>query len=178
MKRTKILANLQVFLILILVLVVTSVGCAGKEEAPTPTSTPEPTLTPTSKEIRVPINAIGANRLGSLEFVLVYDPAVLEATEVDKGSLASNAMMEFSIETPGRVWVGMIDANGMNGDGTLAVISFQVIGKDEMTTSLALEKIEAYDAETLLDIITEASLGNFTAQDGSFTAPVLNFTGR
>ncbi|MBL7062023.1 MAG: hypothetical protein ISS54_04735 [Dehalococcoidia bacterium] len=55
---------------------------------------------PISGGMDVPVNANGASNVGSLEFELVYDPAVLEATGVEKGTLAGNAMMESSVDRP------------------------------------------------------------------------------
>ncbi|HEY66329.1 MAG TPA: hypothetical protein G4O02_17400 [Caldilineae bacterium] len=175
MKKIKLLAaHLLVFWALALVLLLTLTSCASEEEIAS-----APTAAPTSifEEIKLPVHAKGAGRVGSLEFVLVYDPAVLEATKVEKGALAGNAMMEFSVKTPGRVWVGMIDAQGMSGDGPLAIVFFRVVGKGEVITPLTPEDIEAYDAETLLDIITEASPGNIAVEDRSFIAPVIAFAG-
>lgn len=126
-------------------------------------------------EVEVPINAEGASKVGSLEFVLVYDPALLEATKVEKGTLAGNAMMEPSVDIPGRVWVGMVDANGMSGDGSVAVVIFKVLA-EEGTSPLTLEDIDAYNAETLLDIVTEATTGEFLVKDRSVTGPVITFT--
>ena len=68
--------------------------------APTPTSAPvvlptSPAATPTPTpvvvvptDISVPINLVGADNLGSLEFVLVYEPDALQVTDVQLGSLA------------------------------------------------------------------------------------------
>lgn len=53
---------------------------------------------------------------------------MLNAAEVEKGTLASNAMMEYTLDTPGWVAVSMIDSAGMNGDGSLAVVSSEVLG--------------------------------------------------
>ena len=56
---------------------------------------------------------------------------MLNAAEVEKGTLASNAMMEYNLDTPGWVAVSMIDPAGMNGDGSLAVVSSEVLGELE-----------------------------------------------
>ena len=117
----------------------------------------------------------GAANLGSLEFVLVYEPDVLEVTNVRKGSLSSRALLESSIRTPGLVWTGLIDANGINGDGPAAVITFEIVGDDGSITALTLENVVAYDASTLLDIITTSTGGNFVVQDRSLVAPTLRF---
>jgi len=125
--------------------------------------------------VKVPVNAQGADDVGALHIELAYDPAVLNATGVEKGTLASNAMMEFSVDTPGRVWVGMIDAAGMNGDGSLVEVSFEVLGQDETTSPLTLEKLAAWDATNIFDIPTEASPGSFTVKNRLFTAPAIIF---
>ena len=67
----------------------------------------------------------------------------------------------------------MVDANGMTGNGPLAVISFRVSGEGD--SPLALEDVAAHNADTLLDILTEASEGVFLARDRSLTAPAIRF---
>ena len=64
---------------------------AARTPTPAPTPTLEPTVVPTPKFILVPILATRANNVGSLEFVLVYDPAKLEFAQVERGVLAGNA---------------------------------------------------------------------------------------
>jgi hypothetical protein len=71
--------------------------------------------------------------------------------------------------------MGMIDVNGMNGDGPVAVITFTIVGDMESASSLTLQNVTAHDATTLLDIITEASAGNFSVEDYALTAPSLEF---
>ena len=139
-----------------------------------PTATPEPVVAP-GKEIAVPIFLEGAANVGSLEFILVYEPTVLAVTKVEQGVLASNVLLESSVRSPGLVWAAMIDANGMSGDGPAAVITFTVIGNGETSTALTLENVVAHDATTLLDIITQASPGTFTVEDHSLTPPSLGF---
>jgi hypothetical protein len=141
---------------------------------PTPTATPEPTPAPPS-DIEVPIYLERASNVGSLEFVLLYEPAVLQVSKIEQGALASNALIESSSDSPGRVWTGMIDVNGMNGDGPVAVITFTIVGDMESASSLTLQNVTAHDATTLLDIITEASAGNFSVEDYALTAPSLEF---
>jgi len=135
---------------------------------------PTPTITPTPEGVAVPINLTDAVNVGSLHIELIYDSAVLEATGVKAGKLGRNAMIESNLETPGRVIIGIIDAAGINGDGPVVTVSFKAKGK-EGTSPLTLENLEAHDAETLYDIITEASPGEFVAKDNSFTAPSIVF---
>ena len=145
---------------------------------PPPTTTPTVTPAPpsaTPREITVPIFLQGATNVGSLEFVLVYEPSVLQFTKVEGGSLGSNALLESSNGTPGQVWAGMIDANGMTGDGHAALVTFRVIGNGESSTALTLESVVAYDANTLLDMITQMSPGSFTVKDLSLIPPSVGF---
>ena len=139
--------------------------------APTPT----PAVVP-GREIRVPINLVGAANLGSLELVLVYEPEVLEVTAVETGSLAEQAFLESSTATPGVLWTGMIDADGISGDGPAAIVTFRVIKSGVSKSPLTLQNVAAYDAASLLDIIVEASEGSISTIDGAISPPSLTFT--
>lgn len=146
--------------------------------APLPAPTQPPTPAPTAvlpKEVKVPVLLEGAANVGSLEFVLSYEPTVLEVTGVEKGFMANNALLDSSIRTPGLVWTGIIDVNGISGDGSAAIITFAVVGDAGSNTALRLDSVVAYDASTLLDIITSASGGHFIVNDRSVTAPSLSF---
>lgn len=153
-----------------------------------PTATPAPVVLPTTppptpttvvvvlREIQVPINLEGADNVGSLEFVLVYEPAVLEVTDVQPGSLASQALLEFNTATPGLLWTGVIDADGISGDGPAAIVTFTVKRDASTNSQLSLQNVVAYDAASLLDIIVESSPGNFSVRDNAVSIPYLTFT--
>ena len=96
------------------------------------------------------------------DFYLGTATASTQAVGVEKGTLAGNAMMDFTTARPGRVWVGIVDSNGINGNGSLVVVSFQEVGQGAATGQLTLENVEAYDAQTLIDIITQATPGNLS----------------
>ena len=157
---------------------------------PTPVAklapTPLPKANPTSSRkmidpivllpnVNVPIHLTGAENIGSLEFVLTYDPSVLEVSGVEAGGLAQSALFDFGTRSPGRLWAGLIDSEGINGDGPIAVVSFKVVGPGASTSPLALENITTYDASSLLDILTNATSGSFTVDGRALTAPTLAF---
>ena len=157
---------------------------------PTPVAklapTPLPKANPTSSRkmidpivllpnVNVPIHLTGAENIGSLEFVLTYDPSVLEVSGVEAGGLAQSALFDFGMRSPGRLWVGLIDSEGINGDGPIAVVSFKVVGPGASTSLLALENITTYNASSLLDILTNATSGSFTVDGRALTAPTLAF---
>ena len=141
----------------------------------TPTATPQPTVAPAAKLISVPILATRANNVGSLEFVLVYDPAKLELAQVERGLLSGNALIDYSSPGPGRLWAGIIDINGMDGSGPVAVVKFKVRDNVGGTMPLSLESISAYDANTLVDILTTTTPGEFTGAGLTPLSPIVTF---
>ena len=168
----------------------TAVPDAVSTTVPTPVvkvaPTPLPKEDPTSSRklidpivlltnVNVPIHLTGGENIGSLEFVLTYDPSVLEVSGVEAGGLAQSALFDFGSRSPGRLWAGLIDSEGINGDGPIAVVSFEVVGPGASTSLLALENITTYDASSLLDILTNATSGSFTVDGLALTAPTLAF---
>ena len=141
----------------------------------TPTATAQPTVAPAAKFISVPVLATRANNVGSLEFVLVYDPAKLELAQVERGLLSGEALIDSSSPGPGRLWAGIIDINGMDGSGPVAVVKFKVRDNVGGTMPLSLESISAYDANTLVDILTTTTPGEFTGAGLTPLSPIVTF---
>jgi hypothetical protein len=141
----------------------------------TPTTTPQPTVAPAAKFISVPILVTRANNVGSLEFVLVYDPAKLELAQVERGLLSGDALIDSSSPGPGRLWAGIIDINGMDGSGPVAVVKFKVRDNVGGTMPLSLESIYAYDANTLVDILTTTTPGEFSGAGLTPLSPIVTF---
>ena len=125
--------------------------------------------------VAVRINAQGADDVGAVHIELIYDADVLQATGVEKGTLASNAMLQSNLEPPGWVVVSMIDSSGMNGEGSLAVVTFEVVGESGMSTPLLLGNLEAWDATDVFGIPTESEPASFTVSGRKVVAPVLIF---
>lgn len=124
----------------------------------------------TSGRLEIPINTVNASNVGSLEFEVVYDPTVLKAEGVEKGKLADDAMIDFSTTRSGRVWVAIVDSNGLNGNGSLAVVSFSNVGQATTGTTFTLQNVYAYNAVTLIDFVTSTTPGTLT------TPPSISFT--
>ena len=130
---------------------------------------------PPQKQVQVPINLRAASDLGSLEFVLVYEAATLEFVSIDNGTLALDAIIESNLRAPGKVWVGMIDPKGVNGEGSIAVVSFRTLAGGQADSPLLLEEVLSHNASTLVDSLSKPSPGIFTLGDGSVFSPVLTF---
>ncbi len=143
--------------------------------APRPAPTAEPTVVPIAKFVSVPILATRAKNVGSLEFVLVYDPAKLELAQVERGLLSGDALIDSSTPAPGRLWAGIIDINGMNGSGPVAVVKFRIKDGVSGTMPFSLESIAAFDANTLVDIVTGATPGEFSVAGLAPLSPIVTF---
>ena len=150
---------------------------------PQPTPTIAPTLAPTlapavasaPKFISVPILATRANNVGSLEFVLVYDSAKLELEQVERGLLSGDALIDFSTPSPGRLWTGIIDISGIDGSGPVAVVRFKIRDNVGGNMPFTLENVAAFDANTLVDIITGTTPGEFTVSGVTPLSPIVTF---
>jgi hypothetical protein len=164
------------FIIIAIILIImgtqiTACSCGGPENKTT--STPSAAAT-ALKDLKVPVNLKGARAVGSLHMEIVYDPAVVSANGVEAGELGANSMIEFNSTTPGRVKVGIVDATGITGDGTVITVSFKALDKNK-TSQLNLENLGCYNAKTLVDIILRTSPGKLVPADGSFTALEVTF---
>ena len=153
----------------------TPTPAASATPVPTQTPVPVPTTPPASKLISVPILATRANNVGSLEFVLIYDPAKLEFAQVEPGLLAGDALIDSNSSRPGRVWAGIVDVQGITGSGPVAVVKFNLLEEVSGTLPLTLENIAAFDANTLVDILTTTSPGQFDGSGLSLLSPIVTF---
>ena len=156
---------------------------ANPTAVPQPTPTIAPTLAPTlapavapaPKSISVPILATRANNVGSLEFVLVYDSAKLELEQVERGLLSGDALIDFSTPSPGKLWTGIIDISGIDGSGPVAVVRFKIRDNVGGNMPFTLENVAAFDANTLVDIITGTTPGEFTVSGVTPLSPIVTF---
>ena len=123
----------------------------------------------------MPILATRANNVGSLEFVLIYDPAKLEFAQVEPGVLTGGALIDSNASRPGRVWAGIVDVQGITGSGPVAVVKFNLLEEVSGTLPLTLENIAAFDANTLVDILTTTSPGQFDGSGLSLLSPIVTF---
>ena len=106
---------------------------------------------------------------------MVYEPSVLEVVSVEKGILAPTALIDSATRNTGRLWTAVIDTNGISGNGPVAVVSFKVVGNGVERVPLTLESVYAYDAASLLDMVTDSSAGSFTLGSKAVISPGLSF---
>ena len=125
--------------------------------------------------VEVPIFLQGASDVGSLEFVLVFEPNTLKFVAAKPGTLASDALIETNLRSDGRVWVGIVEPTGVTGDGSIAVLSFETLEGGESESPLVLEDISSYRASTYLDSLHQPTPGHFGVDQGSLAPPSLVF---
>ena len=127
-------------------------------------------------DLKVSIDARNASNLGSLELTLTYDTTVIKAVSVEKGTLAANASLEYSVDKPGKVWLGIVDANGINGSGALAVISLDITGSGDKASALDFEKVIANRSTNLMEINTQTTPGSVNIKSKAVVNPALAFS--
>lgn len=121
--------------------------------------------TGTTVDLNVMIS--GASNIGSLGFVITYDPAILSVNGVSKGDLTRNSLFESNFESPGIIAIGIADTKGLNGDGSVAVISFSVSGEAGQKSALTFEAVEASDVNTFIDVPIKKADGEFSVTTAS-----------
>ena len=135
-----------------------------------PGSNPENSIDAT---VELPIAVRNAFNLGSLLVEVGYDTGMLELQSVKAGALGRKGLLESNEETPGMVRIGLVDPNGINGDGeiiTLVFLSNQSGGSSPYT----LELVEASDTD-LRDLVAQVNSSQFSGVGEPFTPPALIF---
>jgi hypothetical protein len=112
--------------------------------------------------VEVPVNLEGASDVGSMDIVLKYDAAVLRAVAVEAGAIGKNAFIEANTAArEGEVIIALADSSGINGDGAVATISFEVTGDVGATSPLTLETVSVHNVD-LVEVITTTESGTFS----------------
>ncbi len=127
------------------------------------------------EKLEVPIVTENAPDVGAMHIDLAYDPAVLKAVDVEKGSITGNAMIESSVEVSGWVIIEIVDSSGINGLGPLAVVTFELVGTPDMITPLELMNLEAWDAQSVSAIGVDSLVGYFRMKDRMLVPPIITF---
>ena len=83
-----------------------------------------------NRNIQIPLKIQNAENIGNMDLSLEYDPAVLTPTDVNSGAITSDSLLVHNIET-GIINVSLVDQseNGINGEGSIATVLFNVTGE-------------------------------------------------
>lgn len=121
------------------------------------------TTTSVGSSVEIPIIMSNGENVGSMDLIVNYDPDVLSVSSVEKGDL-TNGMLQANTETEGTIIISIVDVDGINGDGELVLMSFDVIGEEAGSSSLDFTSAQANDVNTYIDIQVEISDGTVTVE--------------
>lgn len=79
--------------------------------------------------VKLPIKIANARGTIGVDVDVQYDPAVLVPLLVEKTDLSQDMTLEHSIVEPGVVRIALFGAQGLRSGGTLAYVSFSVVGQ-------------------------------------------------
>lgn len=130
-----------------------------------PVLAPGSTTAPAGATVTIPLTLSDASEpLGNIDLTLSYDPRILEATEVLPGDLTSGALIDSNIGQ-GTVRLGIVSRQGFRGNGTVASVTFRVIGTAG-SSSLRITDLSANQADTLAPLTLSVREGTFTILAG------------
>jgi hypothetical protein len=126
-------------------------------QTPTPTSTspvaPLPSQSSSSlslvfesrngaktSSVQVPVTLKGSETIGNMDLTLSYNPSIIHATAVNKGTLTGASLFESNV-LDGKIKISFTDNTGFRGDGSVAIITFSVVGADGATSSLNIDEV-------------------------------------
>ncbi len=142
---------------------------------PEPTATPVPTATPTHVAATADVLLQDAQGVGSLEFVLVFDPEALDLQRIGPGDLGNDARMETAVVSPGRLWVTFLTVDGISGSGPVVSLTFNVSTGADAPAAISIEEVSAFHADTLLDLPIKVVQGSVGVGPTDSSHPTLIF---
>jgi hypothetical protein len=118
---------------------------------------------PPTKTVQILIHIVNASKVGNMDIKVTYDPNVLQGMNVTKGSLTANSLFDSNIVN-GKVSIAFVDDAGINGDGSLAIMQFKVVGQKgdscQLVATVSANEVPAGKAITI-----EVINGLFTVGD-------------
>jgi hypothetical protein len=118
--------------------------------------------------ITVPVQGVEVPGIGALHVELLYDSTVLTPDTVSRGTLAgSNVLVDSNLTTAGRVVIGLVSLDSIQGDGPLATVKFKVIGAAGTSSPLTLENSKAWESTSHAEVLVKNEAGKVTIVGGS-----------
>lgn len=112
------------------------------------------------EDVRVPIVVEKAENLGSMDLVIAYNAELLKVKSVGKGELNKGLISSNTNEQNGIISIAIADSKGINGNGEIAVITFNAL--KEGSSDVTIVGAKAYDVNTHLEITLNSTNGKVT----------------
>ena len=109
--------------------------------------------------VQVPLQVSGATNLGALQFDVRYDPQVLQIANVTRGALAGNGLVDSNASESGKLRIGVVTTDALNGDGVIANANFKIIGRAGTNSALTIENARAWETPSHLEILVNVEAG-------------------
>lgn len=88
------------------------------------------------------VNVTGASDVGSLQLDILFNPDVIIAQSIIPENLITGSSFAYNIDnTTGKITIGVINTNGINGDGPLAKINYSAIGLGESNIVISVTEM-------------------------------------
>jgi len=141
---------------------------AGQASAATLTLSPELIEGAPGSEVEVPIVVGGSKGLEGLQFLLTFDPSVVRNIGVQLGPLAGAGELNVKVREPGKLRIAMYPEKAINGDGTLLVARFEVLGAVGGSTAIELADARAWEfgESRPLEMLVAVTSGGVTVVRG------------
>lgn len=93
--------------------------------------------------VQLPIRILNAENIGNMDISLSFDSSVLSASSLTTGAITSDSLFVHNIDD-GIINISLVDDAGISGNGSIAVITFDVIGLEGDASSIVLS-VDAND---------------------------------
>ena len=127
-------------------------------------------------EFELPLIVRAAPRVGSLHVELAYEEAEVELISVQAGALPVGSLFQYAAES-GRVTMGIVSVDGLEGDLAVASLMFRVYPDAERVgdASFVVENVAAHDAILLAPIATTGGPGRVDLVSLAVTPAAVDF---
>lgn len=95
--------------------------------------------------------------IGAGQLELVFDPSVLEFSQVQGGELLSSAMLDSNLTGDGHLKIAFVASEVPQNTGRLLIVEMKSLAKAATDTTLRIEKVRLWKSEDSSEVVTEFS---------------------
>ena len=101
----------------------------------------------------------GAPATGALDVEIAFPPEALKFLRAETGKVAANGQVQANVPQPGLLKVALVDMDGLDGDGAVVALSFQVNAASGTRVPLKIVSATANHHEAMVEIPLEVRNG-------------------